>query len=112
MKQEDKEFVESIINDSTWLLYGDLDETFDEFLKKVFAHDLSEYGFHTIEMSEDFSTAYWLLISEFNRLNIIEYGTSPRSAWLTEKGERFKKIVMENENAILETNEYIYKKYN
>jgi hypothetical protein len=41
-------------------------------------------------------TAYWLFISLLVANDMYEYGTSPRGGWLTEKGKRLKKIVIEN----------------
>lgn len=113
MKQEDIDFIETeLLDKASWLFYGDLDEHFDDFLKKIFSHELTHFGFDKAKMTPDFSVAYWLFISELISLDFAEYGTSPRGAWLTEKGKRLKKIVLENENAINEVNEYIYKKYN
>lgn len=36
----------------------------------------------------------WLLISALCKADIIEYGTSPRFAWLTKKGERLKRFML------------------
>lgn len=36
----------------------------------------------------------WLLISILAKADILEYGTSPRFAWLTVKGERLKKFML------------------
>jgi len=63
-------------------------------------------------MEPDFAVAYWLFISELTALNLYEYGTSPRGGWLTDAGEMFKKIILENEDAISETKQYIMEKYN
>lgn len=108
MNQEDKQFIADILNKSRWLFYGDLDEHFTLFLKKVFGHELREYGFEEVKMEHDFAVAYWLFLSELVSLNLADYGTSPRGAWLTEKGKRFKKLVIENEDAIREANDFIY----
>lgn len=35
----------------------------------------------------------WLMINELCRVNILEYGTSPRHAWLTKPGQRLKEFV-------------------
>ena len=112
MKVEDLEFMSEIVERSHWLLYGDLEEHFSDFIKKVFTHDFKEYGFGDIEMEPDFAVAYWLFISELTALNLYEYGTSPRAGWLTPDGERFKKIILENEDAMSETEKYIMEKYN
>lgn len=39
-------------------------------------------------------TVAWLLINILCKVDIIEYGTSPRFAWLTSKGERLKEFVL------------------
>jgi hypothetical protein len=38
----------------------------------------------------------WLLINVFCHADIIEYGTSPRFGWLTEKGKRLYKFIAEH----------------
>lgn len=112
MEEEDLKFLAEILNQSSWLFYGDLEEHFDIFLRTVFSHELKEWGFGDVKMSPDFTVAYWLLISELNRLGLVDYGTSPRGAWLTEKGEKFKKLVMKNNDAIAQTEEFIYRENN
>jgi hypothetical protein len=110
MNEQDLQFLDGILDKAHWLFYGDLDVHFDGFLKKVFSRELREWGFD--ELPAEFDLPYWLLVSELVALDLVEYGTSPRGAWLTPEGERFKKIVMENKNAIAQANEYIYKKHN
>ena len=112
MEKEDLEFLTEILNESAWFLYGDLDEYFDGFLRRVFAKDLRDWGFSDVELEPTFAVAYWLLISELVRLDLVEYGTSPRGAWLTEKGERFKSLVMKHDGAIAQAEDFIHKKYN
>lgn len=103
----DLQFLADILEKSHWLLYGDLDEYFDGFLKRVFSIELKDWGFSRVEMSPDFSVAYWLLISELNALDLVEYGTSPRGAWFTERGERFKRIILENDEAIEKAQDFL-----
>ena len=110
-KQKDIEWLAEILEESPLLFYGELEYHLDKTLKLVFAHDLKEYGFEEIPMLEDFATAYWLIISLMHKWDFIDYGTSPRGAWLTEKGERFKKMVLAYD-AIQEAAEHIHKKYN
>lgn len=38
-------------------------------------------------------TVAWLMINILARADIIEYGTSPRFGWLTEKGEKLSKYL-------------------
>lgn len=112
MDKNDLEFLASILEKSRWLFYGDLDFYFDKFVRAVFAREFTEWGFEAESMVPDFATAYWLLLSELCALNLAEYGTSPRGAWLTEDGERFKKLCLAHEDAIAQANEYVHKKYN
>lgn len=51
------------------------------------------YDFEKLESALGGATA-WLLISILAKADILEYGTSPRFAWLTEKGERLKEFVL------------------
>lgn len=113
MEEDDIKFIEEeLLEKAPWLFYGDLDKTFDDFVKKVLSRDLKDWGFGDAKMEPDFATAYWLFLSELIRLDFAEYGTSPRGAWLTPEGEKLKKIVLKNEKPFETVNEYIYKKYN
>jgi hypothetical protein len=107
MKQEDLEFMEEILSRSYWLFYGEFEIYINKFLKDIFSKEFSDIGFDEA-LSNDFQVAYWSVISELDRLRLFEYGTSPRGGWLTEDGERFKKLIMENKNALTETQKYIY----
>ena len=111
MQKDDLEFLAEILERSDWLFYGDLDEHLDDFLRRVFKHDLRDWGFGEVEMTSDFAVSYWLLLSSLVALDLAEYGTSPRGAWLTESGERFKALCLAHKNAIQQANEYIYNKY-
>lgn len=111
MEKEDLKFLTEIIEKSNWLFYGEFEIYLNKFLKKIFVCKLSDLGFDT-KGTNEFQTAYWSILSELVRLDLAEYGTSPRGAWLTENGERFKKIILENENALKESEEEVYKKYN
>lgn len=112
MNEEDLKFIAEILEESNLLFYGEFEVYLGTFLKEVFKHEFKEYGFEEIKMTNDFATAYWFVLSWLNSQDMFNYGTSPRGGWLEEKGERFKKIIMKNENAIQEAQEYIHKKYN
>lgn len=112
MKVEDLEFLAAIIEKAHWLFYGDLDEHFDDFVRKVFKHKFREYGFEEVKMPLESAVAYWLFLSELVALDLAEYGTSPRGAWLTPEGERFKKLCMENKDAIRQAIGFIHNRYN
>ena len=108
MKDEDKEFLAEIINKSHWLFYGELDALLDPFVLKVFEHEFKDYGFEDVKMDDTFATAYWLFLSELVALRLAEYGTSPRGAWLTPDGERFKALCLEHKDALSQAEDYIY----
>lgn len=40
------------------------------------------------------ATVAWLLINTLCHVNIVEYGTSPRYAWLTEQGTRLRDYML------------------
>lgn len=112
MNNEDLEFLADILEKSHWLFYGELDVHLNDFAKKVFEREFQNYGFHDVKMTHEFATAYWLFLSELVALDLAEYGTSPRGAWLTERGERFKRLVLGNSNAISEACDFLMNKFN
>ncbi len=99
---DDDKFMSEILDNSPLLFYGEFEVYLNKFMKMIFQHEFREYGFGDIKMDDISQTAYWFLISWLESQNMFEYGTSPRGGWLTEKGERFKKIIMENENALID----------
>lgn len=90
---------------SQWLFYGDLDEHFEAFVARVFAGvddgrglpSFGRFGFTSHDrtltpLAPDFAVAYWLFLSTLVALGLADYGGSPRGAWLTEDGQRFRRI--------------------
>lgn len=56
-----------------------------------------DYGtaYDYINMEKELTpTVAWLLINTLAHTDIIEYGCSPRYAWLTKKGERLKEFML------------------
>jgi hypothetical protein len=51
------------------------------------------YDYRVIENSIGAATA-WLLINALCKVDIIEYGSSPRFGWLTEKGEALRNFML------------------
>lgn len=51
------------------------------------------YDHETLETAVGTDVA-WLLINALCRIDIIEYGTSPRYGWLTEQGKALRKFVL------------------
>lgn len=84
----------SIKNDAAWLFYGELDALFPAFVQRVFTHDFADYGFRNVPMDADFALSYWLFLSELSRLGLVDYGTSPRGAYLTPDGKRFRDMLL------------------
>lgn len=111
MNEQDTKWLSEILEKSSWLFYGEFEVYLDAFLKTVLSKELSEFGFNE-NLPNDFQVAYWSVLSELVNLNLAEYGTSPRGAWLTEEGKRFAKIILENENALQSAQQYTYNKYN
>lgn len=108
----DDEFWNRTLEDATWLLYGDLDEHFTAFADSVFSRmeerdglppSFSPFGFTSgvslLPLEPTYAVAYWLFLSELVRLDFASYGTSPRGAWLTEDGVRFRRIFLEKHAA-------------
>lgn len=100
MSEDDVSFLAGILEQSSWLLYGNLEERFDAFVREVFQHEFKDYGFGDVAMTRDFAVAYWLFLSELVKLDLAEYGTSPRGAWLTDKGKRFRDICLGHSDAL------------
>lgn len=109
---EDLEWLANIIENSTLLFYGEFEDYLNSFLKEVFKYEFKDIGFGYIQKDEIFLTAYWFLLSWLCSHGLFEYGSSPRGGWLTEDGKRFKKIILENDNAISLAEDYIHKKHN
>ena len=99
--RDDIIFLAKILSESSWLFYGEFEVYLNSFLKSIFQKELKDFGFDE-KLPNDFQVAYWSVLSELKKLNLVDYGTSPRGAWLTEEGERFKRVILENDNAIQE----------
>lgn len=100
MNNNDRLFMHTLLQRSNWLFYGDLEETIDDFARKVFERPLVEYGLYGAPIE---ALPYWLFLSELVALDLAEYGGSPRGAWLTPEGERFKAICLAYPNAIADS---------
>jgi hypothetical protein len=111
MEKEYIKWLADILEESHWLFYGEFEVYLNEFLKQIFQKEFNEIGYNE-KLPNDFQVAYWSVISEMEFLYLFEYGTSPRGGWLTEKGKKFKEIIMNNENALSEAQEYIMNKNN
>lgn len=108
---DDIEWLAERIDDSSWLFYGEFDAYLNNFLRAIFEKDLRDIGFDQT-LPNDFQVAYWSVLSELVKLDLVEYGSSPRGAWLTPDGERFKRIIMGLPDAIQRAAEFTHLKYN
>lgn len=65
------------------------------FLELCDRHDSNVYDFQILE-AELTPVVAWLLINALcaNDVGIIDYGTSPRFAWLTPKGKRLRTYML------------------
>ena len=97
---DDIAWLADVLEESHLLFYGELEACLDTFLPRLFAYDFPAYGFGHVPMTEDFAMAYWLFVSWACQADLLEYGSSPRGAWLTEKGKRFKRIIQGYEHPI------------
>jgi len=100
------------------LLYGDWEDDLIKYIKD-FLDKFHNINSNHIELGcyeeyEDFddkmNVIYWFILSKFNEMNLINYGTSPRLCWLEPLGLEFVefikkhnddellKIIFENEN--------------
>lgn len=94
MNEEFKEMIEN----TDALFYGELEFYLEEYLPKFFSVEVKEVGFD--EKHPMNNLGFWFTVSWLVRMDCLEYGTSPRGAWLTEKGEKFKKYVLSTDRPI------------
>lgn len=66
---------------------------FFELLKKDSPISSWSYDYEVLER-ELTPTVAWLLINILCKADIIEYGTSPRHAWITEKGQKIRDYLL------------------
>ena len=105
------EWLAGKLEDSAWLFYGEFEQYLNVFIKQVLQKDFKDFGFDQT-LPNNFQVAYWSVLSELTDLDFYEYGTSPRGGWLTKDGERFKKIVLGIDDAIVKAADVTYLKYN
>lgn len=81
-----------LLENTDCLFYGELEYHLDSYIKKFFSVDVKDVGF---EESHSLNTVeFWLVVSMLVKMDMLEYGTSPRGAWLTEDGKEFKKYCL------------------
>ena len=86
------------LQDTDCLFYGELEFHLDKYIKRFFSVEVKDVGFdenHPMNTIE-----FWLVVSMLVRMDFLEYGTSPRGAWLTEEGEAFKKYCLSENQPI------------
>lgn len=87
-----------ILQNSDALFYGELEYYLDEYLPKFFSVEVKDVGFDQKHQMNDLQ--FWFTVSWLHQMGCLEYGTSPRGAWLTEKGKELKEYVLKTENPI------------
>ncbi len=98
MNNTQKEKWAELLQDTNCLFYGELEYHLDKYIKKFFSVFVKDVGFddnHAMNTLE-----FWFVISMLVKMDMLEYGTSPRGAWLTEDGELFKKYCLETDEPI------------
>ena len=93
-----KEELKEMLGDSFVLFYGDIEPHLDTYLPNFFSVDIKDVGFNDNHELND--ALFWFVVSWLESVDCIDYGTSPRGAWLTDKGEALKQWVLENESPI------------
>lgn len=93
-----KEEWKSLIKDTNALFYGELEYHLDIYLPKFFSVEVSDVGFDDNHPLND--ALFWFVVSWLVHMDMLEYGVSPRGAWLTKEGEEFKQYVLSTEKPI------------
>lgn len=95
---EVKEEWKDKLYDTDALFYGELEFYLDEYLPKFFSVGVSDVAFTKDHKMND--ALFWFTVSWLVSMNFLDYGTSPRIAWLTEEGKKFKEYVLETPDPI------------
>ena len=96
-KDQMKKWAEKIQN-TDCLFYGELEFYLDKYIKRFFSVEVKDVGFD--DNHEMNNLEFWFVVSMLVSAGMLEYGTSPRGAWLTEDGKEFKKYCIETEQPI------------
>lgn len=82
--------------------YGTGEEPVLQTLIRFFSllNERGSYEYHVLE-SELGQPTTWLLINTLCHADIIEYGSSPRYGWLTEKGKLLRDFMKDKSLAVL-----------
>lgn len=86
------EKVKEKIDNTRALFYGELEWHLDNYLPKFFSVEVKDVGFdesHPLNTLE-----FWFTVSWLSEMDFLEYGTSPRGAWLTDEGKEFKEFIL------------------
>lgn len=86
------------IEETDALFYGELEHYLDEYLPKFFSVEVGDVGFNKEHPLNN--ALFWFVVSWLVRMDFLEYGTSPRGAWLTDEGKLFKKYVLSTKEPI------------
>ncbi len=86
------------LQDTNGLFYGELEFYLDSYIKKFFSVEVRDVGFE--EKHPMNNLEFWLVVSMLVKMDMLEYGTSPRGSWLTEDGKKFREFCLTEENPI------------
>lgn len=92
------EELKEMVENSHALFYGELECHLDTYLPEFFSVDVKDVGFDDNHPMNN--ALFWFTVSWLVEMDCLEYGTSPRGAWLTDKGEEFKTYVLTTEKPI------------
>ena len=86
-------FLIEFLEETEILFYGEFEEIFPRILNEMINFEPDD-GMSWIRDRLDYMSRseYWFMVSILNRTGMIEYGSSPRGYWLTEKGEKLKEL--------------------
>ena len=108
--KKQKEKWAELLENTDCLLYGELEFYLDQYLKDFFRVEVKDVGFDDNHPMNNLP--FWFVVSMLVKMDMLEYGTSPRGAWLTEDGKLFKQYCLTQEKPISELREITQKKYN
>ena len=82
-------FLIEFLEETDLLFYGELEEIFPRLLNEMINYG-DDYAKRDKIVKKIDEPLFWFMVSILNKTGIIEYGSSPRGYWLTEKGKKLK----------------------
>ena len=84
-------FLIEFLEETEILFYGEFEEIFPRILNEMINYE-QEMSWIKDRLDYMSRSEYWFMVSILNKTGIIEYGSSPRGYWLTEKGKKLKSL--------------------